>query len=530
MISEIEIENFKGISNFKIDDLKQFNILIGKNDSSKTTILESLFAFHASLIKPEINFPIVIRNRFGQQHARELWHNYSTSVNPIIKIKVHGLDCHLTFHSDFDFNFVDVKMKIIGKGEISYKLTSQFNKVTDQKNQNLFTSLEGHIQEFFGSLLFFDEMYRLKIREWENYILARGLKGIDVYDDSAKTLTPVDYTGGQKRLMAGEGTSAKFLDGFGEGHKSGLALLTIANSLKNTVLLIEEIETHQHPEAIRELITNLIKICITNKNQIFVTTHSPEVLQLFATTDKTKLIHLSKPKNDKIVVSEIAPNNITMIRDLGWNLGKILSYEKFVLVEGELDKVVLEHSFYKLKKYWPEEVGITIIVTYGSGKQKQILKSISIPEKSVFIQRDFDTNTKEDLEKSVIDGFCELTKEGYTRKDEGDIITLSKDTISKRLDKSKIIPTGLPARYNEITSHATDDYLLYLLEKDTTILNKINSVNTTLPKLQANTSKEILSSTCGNYNSEKAIDIINNSEGSNFPNELKNIINLIETS
>jgi len=530
MITSLTIENFKGISNLKIDDLKQFNILIGKNDASKSTVLESIFAFHASLVDPIGNFSIMLRKRFGDQHARELWHNYSTSVKPIIKIKLDDLDCKITFQTNFDFQSVDIKTDIGNKGQVYYKMTALMNKILNQTNQNMLKTLEGNLQEFFGGMIYFDEMYRLQIRVWEKKIMEEQLPGIDVYSKSDEPLSSAEYTGGNIRLMVGQGTSAKFLDGFGDGHKSGLALLTIIDSLKNTVLLIEEIETHQHPEALREIIKKIIEICTANNNQLFVTTHSPEVLQLFSTSNNTKLIHLSKSNDSSLDVSEITPDNIQMIRDLGWNIGKILNYEKFVMVEGEFDKVVLENSFHKIKGYWPEEVGITIIVAYGIPKQKEILKSIAIPEKSIFVQRDLDDNAPSSIETNIVDGFCELTNEGYIRTDDGTKVVLTKDSMIKQFDTSKIIITGLPTHFNQLSKHATDDYLLYMIEQDLEILNKINSSQNTLPPLEGDSAKNILSTTCGNYGSNRAREILDNVDVANFPTELKDIIDKIEKS
>ena len=42
--------------------------------------------------------------------------------------------------------------------------------------------------------------------------------------------------------------------------------------------------------------------------------------------------------------------------------------------------------------------------------------------------------------------------------------------------------------------------------------------------------KKILSVTCGNYGSQRAVDIMNNTDVANFPTELKDIIDKIETS
>jgi predicted ATP-dependent endonuclease of OLD family len=43
MYRKIKIENFRGISRLQFNDLKQFNLIVGKNNSCKTSVLESIF-------------------------------------------------------------------------------------------------------------------------------------------------------------------------------------------------------------------------------------------------------------------------------------------------------------------------------------------------------------------------------------------------------------------------------------------------------------------------------------------------------
>ncbi len=40
---ELEINNFRGIKSFTVEDLKDINLFVGKNNSRKTTVLEALF-------------------------------------------------------------------------------------------------------------------------------------------------------------------------------------------------------------------------------------------------------------------------------------------------------------------------------------------------------------------------------------------------------------------------------------------------------------------------------------------------------
>lgn len=43
MYKQITIEDLRGIKHLKIDDFRQVNLLIGKNNCGKTTIIEALF-------------------------------------------------------------------------------------------------------------------------------------------------------------------------------------------------------------------------------------------------------------------------------------------------------------------------------------------------------------------------------------------------------------------------------------------------------------------------------------------------------
>lgn len=49
MIKSISISNFKGLENFKINELGQINLLGGKNNAGKSTILEAIFFYHDRL-------------------------------------------------------------------------------------------------------------------------------------------------------------------------------------------------------------------------------------------------------------------------------------------------------------------------------------------------------------------------------------------------------------------------------------------------------------------------------------------------
>ena len=42
MINEVKIENFRGFASLELKDLKRVNLLVGENDSGKTSLLEAV--------------------------------------------------------------------------------------------------------------------------------------------------------------------------------------------------------------------------------------------------------------------------------------------------------------------------------------------------------------------------------------------------------------------------------------------------------------------------------------------------------
>lgn len=524
MLTEVEIKNFRGIPNLRLDNLGKLNVLIGKNDTGKSSILECIYAFKAALVEQPIHFKSVIRSRNRQQHARELWHRYSPLVDPTITMKYYGSSCNLTFHSDFSLNTVDVRVKIDNNAECFLKLDSYLSTQSSMTNQNLLGVLPATLQNGIGNMIFFDENFRMDMDQLEKKYVTIG-KIDDVYDSSITDIIMSDYIAGNKRLALTRASEGFFVDGFGDGHKSGFSLLTAANKFKGSIILVEEIETHQHPSSLRDLISSFVKICIANNIQAFITTHSPEVLQFFAKEKECKFFHLKK-EPDQILVNQIQHNDLEMWRDIGWDISNFLRYEKYVIVEGVIDEVVLRHAFFKYKGIWPTENGITIVSAGGNNnKQKELLKALTYDSKTVYLQRDIDDKKPDEIKISIYDSFKELQKEGYELSEDGETIDLyhKNSGIRKKLLKKNIILTG-EQKLNQIIKHSIEDYLLLILQNDPSILTQINNKKTTLPPLVGQSSKDLCNELFYNYNSSTAEEIMRKAK--TIPEELKRIIDV----
>ena len=97
-----------------------------------------------------------------------------------------------------------------------------------------------------------------------------------------------------------------------------------AKTVGKTALFIEEIESHQHPKAIKDLIPNLIEISRDNNLQLFVTTHNPYVLRHFhyyyhspqERKKEFRCFHIIRDKDSGEVEAKIIENITDVSEDL----------------------------------------------------------------------------------------------------------------------------------------------------------------------------------------------------------------------
>ena len=501
LIDEIHVENFKGIKNLELKDLKRFNVFIGKNDVGKSTLLESIFAFKPAALERSSNiqdFPKILRRTDREQNARKLAYNHLSDI-PTIKISSNNEVSELTFKNDHVGSHVSVDISILDHHRI-VTLDQTFTVMTSDANPlDLTASFK-----WISGLKYFDSVTAKNLSLLEENIGDENL--VDEYDPDTENIQKTNYSGPETRLVIRKNNVEITIDDLGDGHKSALSLLALCKTMENTVLLIEEIESNHYPRSLRKLIEKMTEICNERKIQVFVTTHSPEVLENFSKIDSTKLIHLKKTDTG-ITANEIMLNDYIMWEDIGWEISNYLRHEKIVIVEGEIDQIIIRHAFKHQYRHWPEEVGINFINARGKGiQQKELLKGLSYENKTVFYQTDLDKNDENSITNTVINYFKELGAEGKISEDKDRIYFTHKLGTRKILEKNNILITGDNTLPN-LESHAIEDYLLYSLTKDSIITESLGGDPTKLG-IQAKNGKEILQSVFTDYNSEKVVEIM----------------------
>ena len=73
MYSRISIKNFRGIGSLEVDGLRRINLIVGRNNSGKTSFLESLFLLGRA---PDPHLP----TRLGQMRGQRLGRHISRPI------------------------------------------------------------------------------------------------------------------------------------------------------------------------------------------------------------------------------------------------------------------------------------------------------------------------------------------------------------------------------------------------------------------------------------------------------------------
>lgn len=397
-LNRLKIENFRGITSLEIELDRDITVLIGENNSGKTTVLDAL-RFGLETIKSDktCNFsehdfhrndecndlvsskPIQLTFFFSETEEYP-WPDYCIqALNEVIVGSAYAM----------------IKLRLIAQYEASDdNLTQRWCFLDDADNEML--GKQGLIKHLRRLRPFFfqtalraakDEFHR-QSPYWSSF-----LKNKDIDEDTRKTLEDElckvnqkivdahtsfkDVTEEVKRISelvsVGKadsvsvdpipadvykslrytevnlltGSNAKIpIRSHGEGTQSLSVLLLFSAFLKtrlkadvdkfaDPIIAIEEPEAHLHPNAIRALWS----LILTLPGQKIIATHSGDILSEVP-IDKLRRLN----KNDTKTECKSIPNNLLSEEDLRKfnhhvrrNRGELLFAKSWLLVEGETD-------------------------------------------------------------------------------------------------------------------------------------------------------------------------------------------------
>ncbi len=409
MIASIKLFNHKGLKECELNNLGKINVICGKNNSGKTTILEAIKQEQRrEIVNWEQDIEVINREQhreFGIKFSQKEYYD-------IIKLGMKSIkNGMVSIDSDKDRNNV----KLLN--DLLERLNSQYNSeiiwfedsINDFINEcrqkatmigididnnvyrNFIIDINEAYSKYFGEfnkrikicLIYPKRQLELNREVYFNQpVWATGsgilnnlfsLKNKLPNSDEYKTYQKIEesfkeissgYVFDIKSSVISTDANRSFLElyfmyndqwrkakNYGLGLRDLLVILYFSIIPKYNTILIEEPENHIHPEMQRKLLYFL-----KNKTdkQFFISTHSNVFLD-YTMVDKIYLTHC-----DNSIHIENATNKAEILHNLGYSITDNLIADLVILVEGPTDKPILEEFLIKMGiwdkhniKIWP---------------------------------------------------------------------------------------------------------------------------------------------------------------------------------
>lgn len=371
VITSLSVTGFRGIRNCKLTDLSEINIFIGRNNSGKSSLLEALYLASAAFefSDPFHRYPNKIEHllnrrckrgfKWDQVRSREiLWHGYNSikpikiameltegrkltiellnwHPNPMIRVGQDVIKKHLPTYEPR--NLICFRPPFLAELEEETRIEIRGKHVREMQKifrEILNTALEGEGDEvtaFLKNIMLIDtsllhEMERAERTLWSDLLKERQDKLVTQvlkqgYDTDVEDITYVPY-GNIYQLAVKLPRTTIRVDDLGDGARYSMIIIMIAALAKNTAILIEEPESHQHPGGLTKSLEMLLTLVERNNIQMFASTHSFEFLKLLGVIAKEKNLEiatffLERDKKGNVESRRIIPREVDILEKMG---------------------------------------------------------------------------------------------------------------------------------------------------------------------------------------------------------------------
>ena len=293
-LKNLTIKNFRGFDTLEIDNLSQINLFVGKNNSGKTSILESIFLL-LGMSNPMLPNNI---NQFrglniaSTKQLKYLFHNLKPENKPFFAGTFNDeserqLNIEATFSSNensfnnssvsapeiigIDLNFSIKKkhtQKISQKSSITFDGSLINQKIPKDYSENQYAAFISPDKNDLGAFSRYSEIVKRKAGD-------SILKSLQSFDDNIK---------GIQLLWDGIYFDIKDINELipcnimGDGIRRFLNIATAVAEKQDAVVCIDEIENGLHYSAYKLLWESLIAFSKQNNVQLFISTHNIETL------------------------------------------------------------------------------------------------------------------------------------------------------------------------------------------------------------------------------------------------------------
>lgn len=418
-IVRIRLENINGFSDTGFFNVSpNINVLVGPNNSGKSTILASILKLqhpHIANVRTKIaskTSAIITLIQNGHYKVHD-----SLSCNAFQIGGAHDLSV-VNYEDDRKTTTRSTKIQPFSSEEphnIIYPYLSK-RKVTEYNEAiNISTThtVTGNLSNLYPKIAKLCDIYQ---------------PGHQIYVETTKEIfaypiSTIDTENGKRAAYVIDRTKHIPITSMGEGVTNILGLIVDISAAEDKIFLIEELENDIHPKALKALLS-LIKDK-SRTNQFFISTHSNIVLKELGADIKTKIFKVSMSINSNSgipdsVIKEVGTEKserIAVLEDLGYEFQDFdLWHAWLFLEESSTERLIRE---YFIKWYVPSLTGkLRTIASNGVGKLQKRFDAMNdqfafIHLEPVYKNKAWVLVDSGDEEKTIIDKL----KEYYLKHD-----------------------------------------------------------------------------------------------------------------
>lgn len=290
-LTYLNIHHFKSIGELEISDLSNINIIVGTNNSGKTSLLEAI-----SILGNEDSVKSILNNvsRRSSTYPSNLESFLEIfpreqDIDKSVKIKstIKGLTRELTINGNIvsDIEIKDeqdkaflgnINVKLEDKTIIDKNISIEENKDIRYLNDyDIINIVYVTPYDYYRGGLVENSFENVKEVDKANII-----KLLNIFDPDILDFKIVKNMSSNKKNIYIEhkiyGLTSLF--SFGDSIKKIFTLGVAIVNAKDGILLVDEIESAIHKNHINRLFYNIINVCKEYKVQLICTTHSLEVI------------------------------------------------------------------------------------------------------------------------------------------------------------------------------------------------------------------------------------------------------------
>lgn len=324
-IKYIKLENIRTFISEEIHFSKKINILVSKNNSGKSTIINSILGLQYS-------------GRFNPSYNRVGCDEKTSKFNFLIsKHQKNESEYNLPGITGFEHHLIPGKNEIYMTKKDG-NLTPKPSFSQNEPSNLLYCSLSRHKNTSYREQISLNEAKRVdftnnnlsaKVDQLNNPNHEKHSKFNEICNDLfGFVISSVPSSKGKLPAYFLDHNTNINIHALGDGIKNMLELLVHILTAKNKIFLIEEPENDIHPQALKKLL-ELIETSSLD-NQYIISTHSNIVVRTLGGLEENKIFRLDTKYND---ITPVSPP-ITKIHEMNdsseerWKLLSDLGYEQ----------------------------------------------------------------------------------------------------------------------------------------------------------------------------------------------------------